>query len=144
MTNDYLIVPRPAEAQHWLNGVIYAPIKLGDTFLIPVFGSRHKDEPMLQRVLAWEYGAAASTRVPIPLETTGRGVLFAGANGTYMLSAHRFAGKQQDDLVWQKVDDRVPTAIGAMDAAQVVEAVLGVLAQLLSPEALADLKRRLG
>jgi hypothetical protein len=141
MANDYLIVPRPPEAQHWLNGAIYAPIKLGNTFLIPVYGSKAPAEPMRQQVMEWTYDAPTSTRVPIPLETTGRGVLFAGANGTYMLSAHRFAGKQVDDLVWQKVDDRVPVV--GVDAAQIVEAVLGVLGLVLHPATVENLRGRL-
>jgi hypothetical protein len=59
-------------------------------------------------------------------------------------SAASLCGEVTGNLVWQRITDGMPTAIGVVDVAQVVAAVLSVFVQLLHPATVEDLRRWLG
>ena len=139
-------IPLEKVLSEWIDSVIYPPIKLGDRFLIPIYGKTKAEPAMSQKLIEVLYGTDEIRIVPIPLETSARGTVFGGANGSYMLGFNDVGkGPNNKALMWQQVDSRTPWTPGAdgLNAEQVEQVVLDVLAKLLSPEALADVKRRL-
>lgn len=139
-------IPLELVLDQWLDSVVYPPIKLDDRFLLVVYGKTKAESAMSQKLIEVLYGTNEIRIVPIPLETNARGTVFGGAHGSYMLGFQdNGKGTNKKDLLWQTVDDRTPWTPGAagLDAQQVEAIVLHVLSKFLSPEALADIQRRL-